>query len=53
MSTVGYGDINANGNTDEQMAAIVCIIVGTGFYSYTIGNLTGIIASIDSENEEI
>ena len=35
------------------MAAVFAMIVGTGFYSYTIGNMTAIVASIDSENEEI
>jgi hypothetical protein len=35
------------------MAAVFAMIVGTGFYSYTIGNMTGILESIDSESEEI
>jgi hypothetical protein len=29
------------------------MIVGIGFYSYTIGNLTNVIVSMDSSNEEL
>jgi hypothetical protein len=53
ISTVGYGDINAAGSSLEQLAAVFAMIIGTGLYSYTIGNMSSIIASIDSDNEEI
>ena len=29
------------------------MIIGTGFYSYTIGNLTAMILSLDEDNEEL
>jgi hypothetical protein len=29
------------------------MIIGVGFYSYTIGNLTAMIASLDEDNEEL
>jgi hyperpolarization activated cyclic nucleotide-gated potassium channel 2 len=44
ISTVGYGDISV-GNSTERLFATISILIGTGFYSYTIGNLTAIIDS--------
>ena len=29
------------------------MIFGIGFYSFTIGNMTNLIASLDTENEEL
>lgn len=29
------------------------MIIGTGFYSYTIGNMTAMILSLDEDNEEL
>ena len=33
--------------------ACVWMIFGVGFYSYTIGNMTSIIESLDSEKSEV
>jgi hypothetical protein len=38
LTTVGYGDISAQRDF-ERIIALVWIILGCGFYSYTIGNL--------------
>ena len=46
MTTVGYGDVSAK--TDyERIVALVWIMLGCGFYSYTIGNLQLILNEID------
>lgn len=49
ITTIGYGDISA-GNNIERYVAIAAMIIGTGFYSYTIGNLTAMILSLDDDN---
>lgn len=46
LTTVGYGDINAF-TFAERIIAIIWIILGCGFYSYTIGNLQLILNEID------
>mmetsp|Transcript_24313 Transcript_24313/g.23924 ORF Transcript_24313/g.23924 Transcript_24313/m.23924 type:complete len:481 (+) Transcript_24313:722-2164(+) len=46
LTTVGFGDINAE-TIPEKVIAIMWMIFGVGFYSFTIGNLSKIIASID------
>jgi succinate dehydrogenase hydrophobic anchor subunit len=46
LTTVGYGDINAY-EISERELALVWMIFGVGFYSFTIGNLAGIISAID------
>ena len=45
--TVGYGDIAAR-TMFEQLLAIVWMIFGVGFYSYTVGSLSSFLQSIDS-----
>lgn len=50
LTTVGFGDISA-GTTIEKIMAIIWMIFGIGFYSFTIGNLSQIIASIDIRSE--
>ena len=52
MSTVGYGDISA-GNEKERIIGIISLIIGTGFYSYAIGNLTSLITSGDDDSAEL
>lgn len=45
--TVGYGDINAY--TQLEMAiAIIWMVIGVGFYSFTIGSLSSFLTSIDT-----
>lgn len=49
LTTVGYGDISAV-TTVEMILALSWMIFGVSFYSFTIGNLSSIIASIDEKN---
>jgi hyperpolarization activated cyclic nucleotide-gated potassium channel 2 len=49
LTTVGYGDISAFRDY-ERLIALVWIILGCGFYSYTIGNLQLIMNEIDVRN---
>jgi len=49
---VGFGDISG-GNAIEHVMAITWMIFGVGYYSYTIGNMTSMISSFDSDNEEL
>ena len=46
LTTVGYGDYSA-GTHIERIVAITWIILGCGFYSFTIGNLQYIMNEID------
>ena len=50
LTTVGFGDIYAI-STTERVITIFWMIFGIGFYSFTIGNLSQIIASIDIRSE--
>ena len=43
---MGYGEIGAKTGA-EQVTALIWMIVGVGFYSFTIGNLSSIISDID------
>ena len=49
---MGFGDVNAKTNS-ERIMAILWMIFGIGFYSFTIGNMTNLIASMDTANEEL
>lgn len=49
VTTVGYGDILAR--TDlELIMAIIWMILGVGFYSFTIGSLSSMLGVIDSRD---
>lgn len=48
LTTVGFGDISAK-TVYEKCIALGWMIFGVGFYSFTIGNLSSIIASIDTK----
>jgi len=52
LTTVGYGDISLGTNTEWTMASM-WMIFGVGFYSYTIGNMTGMIESFDADNQQL
>ena len=52
LTTVGFGDISVK-TTSERVFAILWMIVGVAFYSYAIGNMTSMITSMDSKNEEL
>lgn len=49
LTTVGYGDINAL-TVQEKIFAIFWMVIGCGFYSFTIGNLQTILNEIDQKN---
>ena len=53
LTTVGFGDINANGNYVEMIIAANLMLIGTIVQSYLIGNFIGIITSIDDEDDII
>jgi len=45
--TVGYGDITAKTEL-EMTLAVLWMIIGVGFYSFTIGSLSSFLTSIDT-----
>ena len=47
LTTVGYGDITP-GNDLERFFAFSWMLIGVGFYSFTIGSLSSVLTSIDS-----
>lgn len=49
LSTVGYGDISAR-TSIERCVAIVWMICGVYFFSFTIGSLSSILSSIDTKD---
>ena len=51
-TTVGYGDINAVTN-GERTFALVLMVFGVGFYSYTVGNFTSLFTNEDSKNSKL
>ena len=50
LTTVGYGSVLA-GTYWERFFNLIWMLFGVGFYSFTIGNLSSIIASIDVKAE--
>jgi hypothetical protein len=52
LTTVGFGDIAGHNNV-EYVFACLWMIFGVGFYSYMIGNMTSMITSFDTDNEEL
>lgn len=46
LGTIGYGDITPK-NDLERLVAMVWMLFGVGFYTYTIGSLSSLISSID------
>jgi len=48
LTTVGYGDVHAV-TTLEKVMSLIWMIFGVGFYSFTIGNLSSIINSINAK----
>lgn len=52
LTTVGFGDISPK-NVSERIFAIIWMIIGVAFYSYAIGNMTNLIATMDASNEEL
>lgn len=52
LATVGFGDI-VFFSMEERIFAVCWMVFGIGFYSYAIGNMTNLIAAMDSSNEEL
>ena len=52
LTSVGYGDMKVTGTT-ERLFTVLLMIIGVGFYSYTIGNLSSIFAIIDSRRGKL
>jgi len=48
VTTVGYGDFIVSSKT-EYILALIWMVVGVNFYSFTIGNVSSIIATMDSK----
>lgn len=46
LTTVGYGDVTPR-SAYEKVTGLIWMIIGVGFYSFTIGNLASIFNSID------
>jgi len=47
ITTVGFGDINP-GTELEMFLAIIWMMAGVGFYSFTIGSLSSFLSAIDT-----
>lgn len=43
VTVVGYGDIPPKTST-EYTFAVIWMLIGTGFYSFTIGNISAILS---------
>jgi hypothetical protein len=52
ITTVGYGDINA-GTPTERVYNLFIMSIGVLMYSFAIGSLTSIVASLDAKNSKI
>ena len=48
LTTVGYGDISANTSL-ERIIAVLWMMFGVCFFSFTIGSLTSMITNIDTK----
>ena len=51
ITTVGFGDITA-ANSTERIYAIIVMGVGIAFYSYTISNISSVLASMNQRDLE-
>ena len=48
LTTIGYGDVGANNQT-EQWVAIWVMFLGGGLYAYVVGGICGIFAAMNPE----
>lgn len=48
VTTVGYGDFGV-ATTSEYVLALLWMCIGVNFYSFTIGNVSSIIATMDAK----
>lgn len=51
LTTVGYGDISPQ-TPLEMIYSMLWMFFGVGFFSYTLGNLSAIMSSIDKKTVE-
>lgn len=49
ITTVGYGDITVL-TVSELVLSILWMVFGVGFFSFTIGNLSSLLASMDTKS---
>lgn len=49
---MGFGDITAVTRT-EMTLSLLWMIFGVGFYSFTVGNLSSLIASMDTKTQQL
>lgn len=49
ITTVGYGDISAR-TQSELVLSVLWMVFGVGFFSFTIGNLSSVLASMDTKS---
>ena len=45
---MGLGDINAHTNS-ERAICILWMMFGVGFYSFTVGSISSVLSSMDTE----
>ena len=48
LTTVGLGDVNA-GTDAERFICILWMMFGVGFYSFTVGSISSVLSSMDTE----
>jgi hypothetical protein len=52
VTTVGYGDVVA-GTTAERIYSLILMSFGAVFYSFIIGSLSSLVASLDAKHAEM
>lgn len=52
ITTVGYGDITANNNSEALFCSVI-MIIGVFLYSYTIGSLSSILLNLDTRRAKL
>ncbi|CAD8188879.1 unnamed protein product [Paramecium pentaurelia] len=50
ITVIGYGDVEAH-NSDEYLLVIIWMLIGVGYYSFTIGNITFILIQSNPNQE--
>lgn len=51
MTTIGYGDVPLT-TTEERFVCILGMMLGTAFYTYIIGAVTGIVTALNMKHRE-
>jgi hypothetical protein len=52
LTTVGFGDFSG-GTAAERIICILWMMIGVGFYSFTVGSIASILSSMDSKKKEL